>query len=584
MTDKHFGMEKLFHRGIFLPAVILASLFLAACSQEDFGDLYPKSEGIVFMSSVEGQDDLGTRATMYNISSEFYKCDFHIRIEGINRSGEERSKAGVYEIPSGFSGTLTEKTDADALNWFSRDQEHRFWGWTMPHDPSYRTTDSDLTEGIKIEFADTRIDELSGNNFKSGSWANGLILEQMLGGRSGPYTYDRDGMYVPLDFRHMVSKIMVRSFTISNNRGGTGSSIQKGEITIFGLPKEGTFHINPEDENGNPAYPYITMPEDWDYDQTEGQTFVISNYARGYKWEGSSWNSSNTEPKDAWYICPEVDLSKLSFMIQIYKSQGGEWILDETYGQNGAFYGDFSGITFTREGNNYDSPEGGDQTVLHAGEYLFLNINLQQNGGASAHGNILSWSKPSQDVTGNAHVNPGFYTLSDVKNLSDVMQNGTAEEKENLYYMTGNGKDTGSDPEGEYPDYEELYGEELKIFELMDDVGSEASHDANRTIEKGVKVEDLYVDDGYILEGNGHTLNCYNMTTLKVGHVRNIYLRLYYRNNITNVYYQYIIYIDNWGNVWIVDPVTFEETPTQYNINDPDKNPVTLDLATGRVY
>lgn len=587
--------KKTYSRGLYGVAGLLLStgLFLG-CAGDHLAELpYPHTDGIAFQATVGDQEDLGTRAAQYNISSEFYSCDFQMHIEGENNAGNFRQKTATYMIPSGYSGVVVPKVESDYLNWFSRVNPHCFWGWSVPYDPDYVVKEEDFTEGIKVEFKDTPISDLNNNStytFKAGSWANGEILEQMLGGRSGPFIYDENGMYVPLLFRHMVSKILVKTFNMVDNVAGSGNANLRGVITIYGLPKEGTFHINPKDENGKPTFPYISKPENWDYDQTQYQQFVISNYNKYLKWEGTSWTSSSSSgiPKDCWYICPEVDLSKLSFMIQIYEynTEAQEWQLSESRGKNGAYYGDFSGVTFTRNNTNYDDPKGGDETILHAGEYLSINFNIQANGNASAHGNIVSWtSGTSNEKSGNSHVHQGLYTNDDVRDLNDIMSSGDEQRMEDFYNMFGSARSTADDPEGKYPDYEDIYGHEMNVFDLYDDVGSSAVHSGSSSSSTTTKVGNLNTGDDYILDGNGHTINV-NSTSLSIGHVRNVYLRLYYYTSSTlsgSIYYEYLVYIDNNGDVWIVDPVTFEETPTGENINNPDKCPVTLNMATGKV-
>ena len=125
----------------------------------------------------------------------------------------------------------------------------------------------------------------------------------------------------------------------------------------------------------------------------------------------------------------------------------------------------------------------------------------------------------------------------------------------------------------------------MNVFDLYDDAGSSAVHSSTSSSSTTTKVGNLNTGDDYLLEGNGHTINV-NSTSLSVGHVRNVYLRLYYYTSSSisgSIYYEYIVYIDNNGDVWIVDPVTFEETPTGENINNPDKCPVTLNMSTGKV-
>lgn len=591
---KSNGQEKRLMMHTAAITVCLAGILMlfSGCGKEDFpdGEIYPgKVDGIIFQSTVGSQEDLTTRASQYNISSEYYKCDFQLHIEGDNNRGEHRDATATYMIPSGYSGILIPKEEDKGINWFSRSNPHCFWGWSVPYDPAYEFSESDLTEGIPVEFKDTDIQELNNNStftFKAGSWANGEIMEQMLGGKSGPYVYDVNGMYIPLTFRHTVSKIILRTFNIVDNVAGSGNTNQRGQITIYGLPKEGVFHPAPRNEDGTPRFPYISMPEGWDYDQTQSQKFVISNYSKNLKWEGqTSWSSSNT-PKDCWYIMPEIDLSRLSFKIEIFEYSAAEekWVPSQSHGVNGAYYGDFSNVTFTRNKTNYDDPNGGDETILHAGEYLTLNFNIQQRGNATAQGVITDWySYPSTtEKTGNSHVHQGLYTNDDVRDFNTAMSSGNAEQMEDYYNMFGSARDTGEDPEGEYPDYEDIYGKELKVFDLFDDVGSSSYHSSSNSSSTTTKVSNLNTGDDYILDGNGHTINC-TSTSLDVGHVRNVYIRVYYYTTTTTNITEKIVYIDKMGNVWLVDPETFEETPTQYNINNPNKCPVKLNLTNGAV-
>ena len=91
--------------------------------------------------------------------------------------------------------------------------------------------------------------------------------------------------------------------------------------------------------------------------------------------------------------------------------------------------------------------------------------------------------------------------------------------------------------------------------------------------------------DGYILDGMGHQLVSSN-STMTIGKMRDVYIS-YTSSSTSNgitTYTYYQIYIRPDGTVCLVDPETYQETPTDYNVNNMTKNPFTIDLKTGRLY
>ena len=572
--------------------ILLLLLPLCGCSNVDIDDSSPLTSGIRFEAVVGGTESLSTRANTntYNVTSEFYDCDFFVHLEGRNNSDEDKSNSSTYVIPSGYEGTITPKDEKNALNWFSRISPHDFWGWTLPSETEYTPDESKLSEGIKIKFQDTYLDgtsNSSASSWKDDSWKNGSCLEQMIGAQAGPYTYNENGMYVPLQFRHLVSKIILSTFLVIDNVSGTTTSNLKGTITFYGMPDEATFYPTPRDEAGNAIAPYMEMPSDWDYDKSKGVTYAITNSAKNLKWEGhDSGNYSQNWPRDCWYICPEVDFSKLAFKIELYEYVGNQWILSQSHGKRGAYYGDFKNVTFSRSttGNNYDNTgedQGKDATILHAGEYLQLNINLNEKGNPGVQGVITEWSG-NYNRAGSAHVEQGIYSVEEYRDLVTAMRSGDEDLIKEYYQIYGSGKDTSSDPEGEYPNYEDIYGRELDIFELYDDIGSEDAISSSSTTTSKMNYY-CNIADGYILDGRGHTVNC-NSSFVYIGPVRDVYFREYYYSSSTpRTYYEYIVYVDKMGQVWTVDPETYEYTMTEYNVLNGNKNPVTLYLSSGKV-
>lgn len=548
-----------------------------------------------FAAKVASGAQIETRARnssyVYNITAGlggYSGIDFFMQVLGKDKTGTPKSDIGTYWVPSGSSGTLSPKLGEKSLNWVYRNSEHYFRGWTLP----WMQDEYDYsTDPIVINFKDTPINEYLSTvpgssssrgyiNWKDNSWKNGEDLEKFVGAVQGPLTYINNGEFVTIQFRHLVSKIFLNNFAIIDNANATSYTNLKGNITIYGLPKTATFYPNPLNEDGSPAQPYVAMPDDFNYPQDEGVTFAITNISHYYHWESSSYTYG--QYKDCWYICPEVDLSKLSFKIEIYESyKEGEgenaeikWRLSPSHGNHGAYYGDFKSISLTRNGTDYDDiPTGTDKTTLHAGEYLSLSMNLYEKGNPSVKGTIRSWGSTSR--TASQHVQPGVYSYTEAREMSDAMNSKNPDRIQEYWDLYGSGENTNDNPD------DPNYGDDLDIFYLYEDIGSSGSGTSSYT-----KMSSYYVADGYILDGKGHTINVTG-TSISIGHMRDVYLRYYYSsttNGVTTTT-EYIVYIRPDGQVCLVDTTggTYQEIPTQYNVNDMTKNPFTINFQTGRL-
>lgn len=579
------------YKSISLLSLGMGILLMASCNSDRMDDpsTTKNPNEILFRGFTEAEPKVGTRAntSTTNITTTYYGgVGFHIYIDGSNMAGEPKTGLSTYAIPSGYSGTLTPKENKPVLNWFSRNKEHYFCSWTVPWDNDAEPS----TEPFEVQFKDTDIRETTSSTastFAAGSWQNGKVLEQCIGAINGPFQYVVTGQYVPLQFRHLVSKIYLGGFAIVDNATGTSATNLKGNLTIYGLPKTATYYPVNKNADGTYTRPYIAMDPDFNYPKNEGVQFAITNYGRtyytdsgGYIYNGFTSSSSSTL-YDCWYICPEVDFSKLSFKIEIFEYINGQWVKSSKYGSSGDFYGDFSGITFSRStsGSNYDDypNTGSDKTILHAGEYIQLSFNLNTKGNPVIKSNIYDWSNTTQSRTAHQHVKPGIFSLIEANEFSSAMNSKDPERLEEMWEMYGSGQNTHDDPND--PNYED----EMNIYKLYEDVGYSGS--GTSTTGSSAKLgSTLYVADGYILDGMGHTVNT-AYSSLTIGHVRDIYFR-YYSSSTTNgitTYTEYIIYIDPNGEVFKVDPVTYRQEPAGYNLNDFDKNPLSLNLSTGRV-
>lgn len=600
-------------------------VFFAGCRNEDFKhDNFDDNQNIEinFTGLLGFEDEVSSRAnsTVYDITYQYFPCNFYIALmkdktENINNLVVDSLRNSMYYIPAGASGSLSPATDQISLNWINRIDDHYFNAWTVPWNDFREVTEEDAIyyEGyefdknnykdcILVPFNDTRISDLKSpptNNqnwnshpWNEDSWKNGKLLEQFVGCRMGPYKYIDQGAFVPLQFRHLASKICLSGndgagFVIIDNINGTTYTTLKGEITFFGLPKEVPFYPLTTDQNGNFIPPRMATPSEygWKYDKTSSVTYAVTNFGCYHYTAGDK----SSFFKDCWYFPPEIDLRKLSFKITIYEFISGKgWQISTSHGNHGSYYGDLSKIVISRtnKGDNYDETD--DDYVLHGGEFLTLSFNLYERGEPSLRGIVSSWDN-FQERDASQHVEKGIYSLGELKEFSDLMSSSNLtddklERRDEFYEMHGGGT-TAEDPDGVYGDYEP----EKKIVKLYEDIGTETAYNSNAS--SGTAASSTYkmtstvnVADGYILDGQGHTINFYS-TNLTLGLVRDVYLRYYAVNNSTSpaTYIEYIVYIDKKGNVFTVDPETYQETPTGFNVNNAGKNPYTLNLSTGEI-
>lgn len=638
MSDMRGKIDMKTIRDIKSPFCAAAGLFalglclLAGCSKVEDGGAVQQPLDLVFDACVGNAGSLTTRArdnnSVTNITNQFYgENDFYISIESNDGEGNIKLQSGVYEIPSASSGTLHNKEGEPALSWHSRTAPHEFWAWSARRDMKPELRDESRKDEYRIEFKGSTLNETiltastaavaapwktTADDGESGEyWRNGEVLEKLIGAKTGsadaPLVYNTNGKYVTLQFKHLVSKIFLKNITVVNNVTGSSQSALRGHITFYGMPDEATLFTSPRDKDGNRKAPYVSMPDNWDYNQTKSVTYALTNNSMDYTWEGYYDNNGNlvdsstpTDNKnssrmvDCWYVCPELDLSKLAFKIEFYDYNAGMWVLSEAHGKHGAYYGDFRSVKFSRttSGKNYDDPNNTDDTkyddtVLHAGEYLILSISISEKGNPTAQGQIVSGWYP-QSRNGSSHVHQGLYIASDVNQMSNVMSGSDETAKQQFYEIMGSGRDTGSDDKEVYPDYKDKDGNsvDLKIFELFDDIGSDEVITGGGIASN--YVSSLVPGDEYILDGRGHTVNFSgNTSVVTIGNVRDVYLRWYYffssnTSNIPSKYYEYIVYVDKAGKIWLVDPVSFVHTPTEYNVNDMPGTK-TIDLSTGEI-
>ena len=535
-------------------------------------------------------------------SNNFY-IDMNAEIEGV-----EKTALGTYVVPSGFAGQLIFKGDPGQkkLNWWDVDSPHYFWSWTVPWaEPEAPETGGDDNSGnngddnngdqgnngddsgdnggnengetpggndgtraaspdtpfnplepttnpLTFTLIDTTLEtytvpeheDENGETIPTYSyrdlseWQNGAILEKFIGAKSGPFNFRENGRDVPLQFRHLLSRIIIESIEFLGADGSTHNDFP-AEITFVNMPTTFTFYPHP-DTDGTPE-------GDDRYMKKDGAPVVVTDFDSadpdgGLKF--TALNRSEDFPRDAFYICPELDFTDIEFFVDIKDP-------DNKYNTRGTYWGNFRNVTFDRSAiddnlvPDYNDQGGGDERILHAGEEMHFNIVVQQYGGGGTSQWIRGWGNGWPSNAGH-HVHPGIYSRGEAAEF--LNKSGSQSDIFDLY---GEGYTNELWPD--CPDYQEGRG----IFRLYGDVG---------VFER----MSFPVDNGFILDGMGYTITLRRTGTssnISLGMMRDVYIQIE-DGILMYVDKEGVVYVMDDEGVYIATSYTLDKSSTSINIDE----------------
>lgn len=628
-----------------LALLVSASAGLWGCQQDNFYDrdetgFFTGTPELEFKATVSDNGTVTRALTQQpvNVEPNEFGGYFYIQVYDPtyvkpDNPDASKSKFGQYKVPiDGNGGVLKYEGEINNKpNWFTIDDNHYFWSWTLPwleaasengitvqhwgndvdengmvistsragdddtgdgsdtgdnngdddgddngeggeggeENPSHPVVPVDPipflnTRPIRIKLQNTSADEFTyinteekkDSSWNYGSWGNGYFFEKFIGAKSGPYDFRRNGVEVPLQFRHLMSKISVRSLLFQRANGATLEDIP-ANLTFFNMPDEFTFYPHPTraDVEANPNNPYI---------KEDGPPIVVTNQASAKPNSGIKFGFTNpidqlpdehpdnkVQYRDKFYICPEVDFSKVSFMIEF---------LDPQFMGKGEYYGDFSSVAFERDpGTDYDNDSGivdsngepvDDSRVLHAGETMYFDLLVREYGGGGYTIYVRGWStRPNQQTKHYPH--PGIYIDGEATELIGSQSDATKFDLYGDGFLDG--KNEPATPE--LPNH-------LGVYHLYNDIDM-----GNRTA--------FPLSKEYVFNGMGHILKfspTSDTTKVTIGKMIDVYIEI---NG-------YTIFIDEEGWICTLNPTTgkYERTQNQINLEG-DKNTFTIDVATG---
>ena len=263
------------------------------------------------------------------------------------------------------------------------------------------------------------------------------------------------------------------------------------------MPKTAVFDPHPYSyiENPHPAE-WIKYPDDWNKQDDWNIRLhhpVVIGPKEGYEEDSEVTffipeSAENGRPYDRFYVCPEIDFSKLVFKVMITTKD-----VPET---NVEYYGNFSNVQFKRiKNNDYDKGGETDDTVLHAGEMMTLNITLHPGVGPGASITIQDWND-TQPTEALQHSHKGIYTDGEAQRFIDVFgdNKATQEEINNLFDLYGENGESGE-----------------KVFKLYENVNINGSN--------------FPIGEDYVLDGMGHTITMSSTNGIvTIGNMRDVYI------------------------------------------------------------
>lgn len=369
-----------------MACIVLAGT-LSSCSRQEEPQYAPDGDEVLFQGLVKNSNMISR--------SDFNEKDFVL----INSStdaqfGDIRICSSTSEASSEASDVIAEYEPADAwqgrlsalntpLKWSKgTNAEYTFYACTYPSGPE--GSDGGVT--------------MDANNSMQGWVTFGTQketdLESFIVAKEGPLTYAKNGSYVKLLFYRPVAKIQIDSIT-HFDANGSQTPIKQCKIDFPNLYRTARFDAKKVRGDDNPGDVWLQSGEDG------------CQYQKDLSW---NWDISAAGAKASDYV-----LYVHPFSFGSDEADGGQ----PDPKQPGYFR-----ITATIDGAKkvYFASLAGlkDITELKAGQFMKMQIAVQDGGGGGLGCRIVDWNTKGEQTV--SHRRAGIYTQEDADNLLKILQ------------------------------------------------------------------------------------------------------------------------------------------------------------------
>lgn len=368
-----------------MACIVLAGT-LSSCSRQEEPQYAPDGDEVLFQGLVKNSN-------MVSRSSDFNEKDFVL----INSSTDAQfGDIRICSSTSGADDVIAEYKPADAwqgrlsalntpLKWSKgTNAEYTFYACTYPSVPESSggvTMDNDKSMQGLVTFGIQKETD----------------LESFIVAKEGPLTYAENGSYVKLLFYRPVAKIQIESVT-HFDAAGSQTPIKQCKIDFPNLYHTARFNAKKEwtdvkdvwlqsDEDGYQA-PQLGLSWEWDISVEDAASDYVL-YVHPF-----SFNTYGSDEADGGQPDP---------------TQPGYFRITAVVGSNNTekvYFASLAGLK--------------DITELKAGQFMKMQIAVQDGGGGGLGCRIVDWN--TEDEQNVSHRRAGIYTQEDADNLLKILQ------------------------------------------------------------------------------------------------------------------------------------------------------------------
>lgn len=394
-----------------MACIVLAGT-LSSCSRQEEPQYAPDGGEVLFQGLVKNSN-------MVSRSSDFNEEDFVL----INSStdahfGDIRICSSTSEASSEASDVIAEYKPADAwqgrlsalntpLKWSKgTNAEYTFYACTYPSGPEGSdggvTMDNDNSMQGTVTFGTQKETD----------------LEHFIVAKEGPLKYAENGSYVKLLFYRPVAKIQIESVT-HFDAAGSQTPIKQCKIDFPNLYRTARFNakkkwtdvkdvwLQSEDEDGYQT-PQLDLSWEWDISVEDAASDYVL-YVHPFSFGSDDADGGQPDP-----------------------TQPGYFRITAVVGSNNTekvYFASLAGLK--------------DITELKAGQFMKMQIAVQDGGGGGLGCRIVDWN--TEDEQNVSHRRAGIYTQKDADNLLNILQtspldtgalNNYCRDGKNIYLYT----------------------------------------------------------------------------------------------------------------------------------------------------
>lgn len=372
-----------------MACIVLAGT-LSSCSRQEEPQYAPDGDEVLFQGLVKNSN-------MVSRSSDFNEEDFVL----INSStdahfGDIRICSSTSEASSEASDVIAEYEPADAwqgrlsalntpLKWSKgTNAEYTFYACTYPSGPEGSdgggvTMDNDNPMQGTVTFG-TQKD---------------THLESFIVAKEGPLTYAKNGSYVKLLFYRPVAKIQIDSIT-HFDANGSQTPIKQCKIDFPNLYRTASFDAKKDWTDvkdvwlqpGEDGYqtPLLDLSWEWDISAAGAKASDYVLYVHPFSFGSDDADGGQPDP-----------------------TQPGYFRITAVVGSNNTekvYFASLAGLK--------------DITELKAGQFMKMQIAVQDGGGGGLGCQIVDWNTKGEQTV--SHRRAGIYTQEDADNLLKILQ------------------------------------------------------------------------------------------------------------------------------------------------------------------